>query len=467
MAERPPKPYATFELFAHCRGYWCKRVEGRQMSFGAWAWPDREAYEASWRAALEKWHKFEKDLAHGKLDALPADLMTIEAVVDAYLAHQHDRATGRTQEIRIRSFADSRRILTRFRDAVGARTTIGDLEYFDPARPADNAVVRYIDSVKQKYGWFAFNRHIAIVASMFAWAEHPVTGLLGRPFRLKTFFQKRDEVLRRREKAATEEKRGKQRWTADELRAFFTLAPMPLRAMFKLMYFANYGNSDIAGLYQSAIDWTPPKSHALPEGWITISFPRGKTSIERTCVIPKDAADDLKAALDARPKPTDEAHDNRVFLTRFGKPYVREIVHYEPDAPDKIYKVTTVDSLAAEFAKLRGRLSRCAEHGWFTAGRDKGAGYRSDRRGDAGRFVDRPEPMKKCPTCGKKLTPMRRLGAYTFRHTATTYASGAADIDTLSLFEGHAIAGVRRHYVEELAIHKLRPIAEKLLSVLT
>ena len=51
-AERPPKPYPTFPLSPHVRGYWYKKIAGRQVPFGKWEWPDRAAYERSWKAAL-------------------------------------------------------------------------------------------------------------------------------------------------------------------------------------------------------------------------------------------------------------------------------------------------------------------------------------------------------------------------------------------------------------------------------
>lgn len=40
-----------------------------------------------------------------------------------------------------------------------------------------------------------------------------------------------------------------------------------------------------------------------------------------------------------------------------------------------------------------------------------------------------------------------------------TPASGAADPDTLMMFEGHAIPGIREEYVEEREVHRLQPIA--------
>src|SRR4051812_1767518 len=65
--ERPPKPYPTFPLAPHLKGYWYKKIAGRQVSFGKWEWPDRAAYERSWKAALDRYNKHLEDDAHGRL----------------------------------------------------------------------------------------------------------------------------------------------------------------------------------------------------------------------------------------------------------------------------------------------------------------------------------------------------------------------------------------------------------------
>src|SRR5690606_281410 len=116
-----------------------------------------------------------------------------------------------------------------------------------------------------------------------------------------SFFQRREKRLTKREKRESEERLGAQRWTRDELRAFFDHAPMPLRAQLGLMYYAGYGASDCADLYDSAIKWTSDKAMKLPGGWGVIHFPRPKTEIERAAMLPASVMADLKAAREARP----------------------------------------------------------------------------------------------------------------------------------------------------------------------
>jgi hypothetical protein len=465
--QRPPKPYPDFPLAPHLKGYWYKKIAGRQVPFGKWAWPVPEAYERSWKLALDAYHQHLEDAAHGRLLVSRPEEMAIGDLVDAFLTHQQGRARGKVQEIKSATFAEKRRVVRDFRDFVGAAATVGQLEHCDPTRPQDCLVLRWIERQRESYGWHRFNTHMGILSGMWTWAEHPIRGVLGRPFRLKVFFERLEERLRLREKEKRTEALGKQRWSADELQAFFTFAPMPLRAMLKLEYFAGYGNSDCSDLYQAAVNAAPDKELGLPEGWGIIHFPRGKTQIERSAVIPKTAMDDLQAAMAARPAPEDPRWANRVFLTRFGRPWVRDAVHADEEDPEMIGRVVSDDPLGKEFAKLRNRLSRCKVHGWFAAGRTKGKGFRSDRKEDPKlrvRAERRPKALTKCPACGKPMTPMRRLGAYTFRHTAITDASGVAHIDTLCLFEGRAIEGSRRFYVEEVEAHKLLPIAVRLLN---
>jgi integrase len=490
--EKPPKPYETFPLFAHSKGYWCKTIDGRHVPFGKWVWPNEDGYERSWRAALDKFHKRQEDEAHGRLVAARSDQVTIETMVDAYLTHQHARAVGKSPEILEATFSEIRRFTTEFRDVVGPQSTIAELEAFDPIQPGASPVHCYVEQMNRRYGWYAFNKRMTILSGMWRWAKDPVRGVLDRPFRLESFFAQREAKLKRREKRLRSDERGKQRFTPDELNAFFTHARQPLRAMLKLMYFAAFGNSDCADVPKGAINFDPDKELGLPEGWGVEFFIRPKTEIERAAVLPKCVIDDLKEAIAMRPEATGKRWENRIFLTHFGVPWVRDAIHWQSEDPENpvIDKTVPIDSIGQEFGKLRARLGKCPKHGWFAGPATRGeaeealAGGRGSTSHAAGegtkgkrkyrkrgtgqeRIRWKPAPPACCPKCQGPLTPMRKFGAYTFRHTAITYASGVADMDTLHLFEGHAIQGVRREYVEEIEVHRLRAIAERLLAKLT
>jgi len=464
MSEKAPKPYPLFPLFPHSRGYWCKKINNKQVPFGPWAWPDPEAYEASWKKALNSYNEYLEDRAHGRLTVAKGSEITARELVDYYLAYQHDRTAGKIKEISAVYFAEVRAVTTAFRDYVGADTTIEQLEVFDPGHPNDCIVVQWINEQKTRFGWHAYNKRVSIMSGLFTWAEDPVTGVLRRPYRLKSFFAKREDLLRRREKRIREETRGKQRWTGLELRGFFGAARNPVRAMLGLMYFAGFGLSDCSDLPIQCVVWKPDKSLALPEGWGIVNFQRPKTEIDRAAVLPPFVMTDLQECLDTRPEPIVESLAGRLFLTPFGNPWVRDVIYYDPNVPDQILRTVRADAVGQEFRRLRDRLSHCEKHGWITPPQ-LGAGFRSDKKRKGEPLAPkRPKALKKCPTCGKVAQAMRKLGAYTFRHTATTYASGVADGDARALFEGHSIGGVRKMYVEEIDTHKLFLIAQRLLE---
>lgn len=459
--DRPEKPYAGFPLFAHAKGYWCKKINKKQHSFGPWAWPEKKAYERSWKDALERYHRYQADAAHGLLLFGNPERMSITHLVKAYLDYQHDRAVGESAEIYANTYTEIKRVVEEFRDAVGKDTTIEQLELFDPLRPEESPVAQYIKAVKKKYGWHAYNKRMTRMSGMWNWAENPVLGALRRPFRLRSFFSKRAEKLKRRAKRLKGEEQGKQRWTVEELQAFFDLAPLPLRAMIGLGYFGAFGPSDCSDLPIRVIKRC--RDYHLPDGWGALYWVRTKTEIERGEALPGFVLDDLAAAIRLRPQPAYVELEDRVFLTHFGNAWVRTNVHFGDE--DKIEKTVDMDSLNPAFAKFRNGLGRCAEHGWF-ARPQVGAGFRSDKHGTP-RAQRRPKGLGLCPACGASLLPMRKLPFYTFRHTALTYAGGAgADPDAVHLFEGHQIPGIRREYIEEVEAHRLLQIGKRLLEKL-
>ncbi len=463
--EKPLKPYDHFPLFAHDKGYWAKKVAGEQLSFGSWAWPDRVAYKQSWQDALKRWQDYEAARKLGQEIRARPERLTIETLVDAYLTHQEDRVGPKG--IKARSFYDDRLACRHFRDAVGKDVTVVNLE----ASP--HTVLDYLATLERRYGFHAYNKKVGRLVQMFAWAEHPLHGVLARPFRLRPLLKRKKDVVRKREKRLREAETGKERWTADELRALFEHAPMPLRAMLGLAYFAAFGNSDCADVPRTVLNFAPDAELELPDGWGVLSWQRPKTEVERAAVLPPRVVADLIDAMATRPEPADaEAHDNLVFLTGSrgpsgGVPWVRDVVHRDPQT-GQILRTVNIDAVGQEFRRLRNRLGHCEKGcGWFAGGSQgtRGQGFRTDRLKLA-RVDRRPEPPAKCPTCGAKIVPMRKLRFYLFRHTAITYASGVAGADAVALFEGHAIAGVRKHYVEEIDTHELYRIACRLLSKL-
>src|SRR5262245_11595105 len=166
---RAPKPYPTFELFPHAKGYWCKKIDGQQVPFGKWELPrslggDDAAYERSWRDAKARYNKLLEDQANGLLLAGRPERMSVSQLCDAYLAHLLTRDNKKS------TFCAARRNVTAFRDFVGPASTIADLERFDPTRPSESKVMQYIDSLRH-FSWDYYNRRIGAISGLWNWAE--------------------------------------------------------------------------------------------------------------------------------------------------------------------------------------------------------------------------------------------------------------------------------------------------------
>ena len=91
------------------------------------------------------------------------------------------------------------------------------------------------------------------------------------------------------------------------------------------------GNSDCGQLRFRNVD--------MVTGWL--NYPRPKTSVARRCKLWSETVTALKAAIDDRPEPKDDAHRELVFITRIGQPW---------------HKVTADSPVSKEFAKVLAAL---------------------------------------------------------------------------------------------------------------
>lgn len=106
----------------------------------------------------------------------------------------------------------------------------------------------------------------------------------------------------------------------------------------------------------------PRTAVSLASGWI--DFPRPKTGVPRRIPLWPETAVALAEAMPARPDPKSKADDGLAFLTRFGRPFVRNSVP-QKDGADRS-RFTPIDSVGAEFAKLlRGQEITRAGVGFY------------------------------------------------------------------------------------------------------
>lgn len=438
-AQKPPKPYPTYPLFAHARGYWAKKIDKKQISFGPWAWPNEEQYVASWKSALETYQKFLEDVAHGRSVEERPDSATVKLLSDAYLTHQHNQMEKNA--IRPIHFQSVKSGVERFRNQIGRETTLAYLE-----KDGVPLLRTWLNGLDIDYGWHAYNRHVAIIRAMFKWAAHPVDGILKRPFHLLPLLVKKGDLLRRREVKAKVVERGAHCYTPAELWAMIHAGNIHYTAMALLGYFCAYGNEDCSQLTFEHVNFDPDPALQLPAGWGVIHFPRPKTEIERAAAIPPIVCEAIRASIAVRPKPRLEKWAKRVFITKAGLPFTRQKKHRREDGV--VEKVVNIDSVGIVHKRARARVRHCPIHGHMLNLRSIGG---------------------VCPDCGDQekkpgLQALRMLGFYTFRHSALTYAAGTSTPEAIALWEGHTIAGVRSHYVAHVDIQKLTPIADALLT---
>ena len=255
---RPPKPYETFPLFAHARGYWAKKISKRAETFGPGHGRMPRPTRESWLAAPAAFKQYQESRALGTLVRDRPDQISVGLVVNGFLTRQEDRV-GAGDAITARSFAEARdlhRLPRRRRHRHDDRRS-GAMPRYDHQVPG---------GARRRYGWHAYNKRMAILSQMFKWAEHPLEGILPAvpaPAPVQTQSRHPPEG----EKQAQEAETGKDRFTRDELTALFTLARNPLRCWIRLGYFAAFGNSDCADVPQTAVNLEPDPELKLPEGW--------------------------------------------------------------------------------------------------------------------------------------------------------------------------------------------------------
>ena len=80
---KPKKPYPDYPLFPHQRGYWCKKIRGKQCNFGPWGDPD---------GALKRYLAEWDDLYAGRTPRhITTGGLTVAGLCNAFLTFKQDR----------------------------------------------------------------------------------------------------------------------------------------------------------------------------------------------------------------------------------------------------------------------------------------------------------------------------------------------------------------------------------------
>jgi integrase len=300
------KPYPDFPLVLHPKGYWCKKIRGKLHYFG------REA--DGWEAAERLYQLQREDLYAGREPRQPGDddQHSVRSLLDRYLTWAERRVEN--GKIEKRSFDDAKRTAIMFADVVGRNRSVEGLRASD----FDD----FLTTLESRYVVTTIAGHIARLKAIFNWAYK--IEILDKPVRYGVNFRlpSQSDV---RKYAATKPDAFV---TAPHLHAILGKASLQMKAMILLGINCAYGNRDCSELRFAHLD--------LATGWA--EYPRGKTGVRRRVKLWPETIAALQSSIDARKEPTDKTLRDRVFVTKYGRPWLR-------DQPRD-------DAITKEFSKL-------------------------------------------------------------------------------------------------------------------
>ena len=394
---KPRKPYSSFPLTAHNNGQWCKKVQGKIHFFGVWADP---------KGAHSNYLRVAEDLHAGRQPApsnIAPDEPTVKDVCNRYLNFELQKLNAK--EISPRTFEDYRTVTESFANFVGSHRLVSDLAPDDFLRFRQK-LSRTGLSGKRGQGVSALSRNITIIKMVFRYAHDD--DVIDKPVKYGKAFEKPSIISMRKSRQASEQQNGKKLFEPAEVRSLLSTASVPVRAMILLGINGGFGNTDCARLQIKAVDFDSG----------TIEFDRPKTGVERVVPLWSETVEALRKALAQRPKPADAGADRLVFLTTFGKPWVRENVRRASDG--SVEGIASTDSIGEEFGKILSKLGI----------KRKGVGF------------------------------------YALRHTFRTWADDARDQHAIHRIMGHAIPGMSGIYVEKIEPYRLRAVVDKVHATL-
>lgn len=350
---KPAKPYPDFPLFPHATGRWAKKIRGKFVFFGPWEDPFR---------ALDLYVS-QRDALHAGLVARPAGGGPSRVQAQAGGAEQPLRASRQNlngrgpRQVPLAAGPEAttlRDLVNRFLTAKQRLVDAGELSprsfrgYHETAafmltclrkdRRVDDVTTSDLGVLRaflaRGRGPVSLGTHIQRVRTMFKYAYDE--GLLDRPVRFGMEFCKPSRKSLRHAR----NERPARMFEPGEIKALLASAGVQMRAMILLGLNAAMGNTDVATLPRSAVN--------LMTG--VIEFPRPKTGIPRRAILWPETVGALMAALAVRPKPKEDSAADLVFVTKYGKQWVR----CRPAGPRSKLKVpeVTVDSVGLEFGKL-------------------------------------------------------------------------------------------------------------------
>jgi integrase len=386
MSAKPVWPYPQIvTLTPHPRGYWVKKINGKQYSFGPLAFPDVAL--AMWQSdsAMFKAGKTPKHRVAGHKSAV-----TVSQAANAYLSDKSAQVLG--GDLRPKTWADLFSTARRVVSGLGGDRAVNKLG------PADFTALR--TSFALGGGPFMVEKAVVVARMIFRYAYD--NELIDDPVRFGDHFKRPGRVSKRRTKRAL----GPQVFEAKEIRALLDLTKKTnnhaMRSMILLGINGAFGPTDCGRLLIKNLDMI----HAIPH----VIYPRPKTEVERVIPLWPETVTAIRLALNARPIAVNRSDDGLAFLTGFGNPWVRDIVHR--DDKGHIESVTSLDVIGQCFRSYRKRVG--------------------------------------------PNTP----SFYKLRHTAITIADDVKDPHAAHRIRGHTLPGMSDVYVEQITLERLAKVTD-------
>lgn len=315
--KKPEPPWKPFPLFFHQTKQWAKKIRGKTHYFGT----DAEAAE-------KRYQEVKDDLHAGRTPRPKSDGggLTLDDLINEFLTAKKRKMDA--GELDGRTFGEYFGAADRLIAAFGRTRLVSDLRATDFGA--------YRNQLTGRFGPAALTREITMARMVFKFGFD--NDLILVPVKFGSEFSKPKPVALRKVKQA----QGMRTMEAKELRKLLKLAGPQMKAMVLLGLNCGYGNFDVATLPLSALD--------LAKG--VVDYPRQKTRVERRAMLWPETIAALKAVVASRPKSVDPAAEQLVFITKFGKSWVRQVQTLNDDGDVKSMKVSRTDAVAGEFTKL-------------------------------------------------------------------------------------------------------------------
>lgn len=296
VAARPAKPRPDFPLFPHASGRWAKKVRGSFAYFG------KVADDPKGEAALNLWLDQKDELLAGRRPQSKGPIdgeLTLHDLCNAFMAAKERRVKKGERSIRtLKGYEHAGNIILK---TLGAKTLVSKTGPDDFAKLSDSL------------GRFAVTSRATImgcIRSIFNFAHNRKQHLIAKPVLFGEAFDLPDTKALDKHRNARKKKR---QLSAEQIKTLLNAGNVHWRAMVLVGINCGFGNTDLAELRLDDLD--------LDGGWVDNA--RQKTAVERRAKLWPETVAALKSSIAKRPKPNDSVDSDRVFITRYGHPYVR------------------------------------------------------------------------------------------------------------------------------------------------